>query len=91
MGKRTVNYNNDGISKLPKDKPVLYTIKTKTGNINYAGIAQRGQAQNRLTEHLGKIPGAKVQIEQFKSIDDARKRETNVINLAQPKYNKKGK
>ena len=91
MGKKTVNFNNDGISKLPNDKPVLYKIKTEKDNLNYAGIAQRGQTQNRLTDHLGKIPGAKVQIEQFKSIDDARKKETNVINRVQPKYNKKGK
>jgi len=91
MGKKTVNFNNDGISKLPKDKPVLYKIKTETGNTNYAGIAQRGQTQNRLGDHLGKIPGAKVQIEQFKSIDDARKKEANVIKYVQPKYNKKGK
>jgi len=91
MTKKTVNYNSDGISKLPKDKPVLYKIKTEAGNTNYAGIAQRGQSQNRLTDHLGKVPGAKVQIEQFNSIDDARRKEANVIKHVQPKYNKKGK
>jgi len=91
MGKKTVNFNNGGIDKLPEDKPVLYKIKTERGNLNYAGTAQRGQAQNRLTDHLGKIPGSKVQIEQFNSINDARKKETNVIKHTQPKYNKKGK
>jgi len=60
MGKKTVNFNSGGISKLPKDKPVFYKIKTEKGNTNYAGVAQRGQAQNRLDKHLGKIPGAKV-------------------------------
>ncbi len=91
MAKKTVNFNRKGINDLPKDKPVLYKIMTEKGNVNYAGIAQRGQAQNRVTDHLGKIPGAKIRVEQFSNIADARKKEADVIKRTQPKYNKQGK
>ena len=91
MGTKSVNFNKKGISQLPIDKPVLYRIKTKAGTLNYAGSAQRGQAQDRISDHLGEIPGAKVEIEQFSNIADARKKEANVIKRDQPKYNKQGK
>ena len=77
MGKKTTNFNKSGINKLPDNKPVVYKIKTESGNTNYVGIAKRGRVQERLQEHLpgGKdyIPGTKVQIEQMTSIADARK------------------
>ncbi len=91
MSTKTVKYNKQGIEKLPNDKPVLYRIKTESGNMNYVGIAQKGRVRERLTEHLGQIPGAKVQIEQFNSIKDAQKKEVNVIRRTQAKYNKQGK
>jgi len=47
--------------------------------------------RERISEHLDKIPGAKVQIEQFSSITDAQRKEVNVIKRAQSKYNKQGK
>ena len=83
MARKTVSNKKRSISKLPNDKPVMYKIKTKRGNVNYVGIAKRGRVQKRLKEHLpgGKdyVPGAKVQIEQFSSIAEARKKETSVI------------
>ena len=88
---KKIKYNKSDIEKLPNDKPVLYRIKTKAGNINYVGIAQRGRVRDRLKEHLGEIPGATVSIEQFGSIADARKKEKNVIKRNNPKFNKKGK
>jgi len=91
MGKKTTTFNKTGIKKLPDNKPVLYKIKTESGNTNYAGIAKRGRVQERIGEHLGKIPGAKIQIEQFSRIKDAKKNEGNLIKKIQPKYNKKGK
>jgi hypothetical protein len=91
MGTKTVKYNKQGINQLPDDKPVLYKIKTESGKYNYVGIAQRGRVRERITEHLKEIPGAKVQIEQFSSIDDAGKKEINVIRRALAKYNKQGK
>lgn len=91
MGTKKVNFNQKGIENLPKDKPVLYKIQAGSGGTNYAGIAQKGRVQDRLQEHLGKIPGSKVQIEQFHSIREAAKKEANVIKRSQPKYNKKGK
>ncbi len=91
MGKKTTNFNKTGISRLPNDKPVLYKIKTQSGDTNYAGVAKRGRVQERLEEHLGEIPGSKVQVEQFNSIKDAEKKEGNVIKITQPKYNTKGK
>jgi hypothetical protein len=91
MGTKKVKFNKSGIDKLPIDKPLLYRIETEGGTLNYAGISQRGQAQERIADHLGEIPGATVKIEQFSSIADARKKEANVIKRNQPKYNKQGK
>ncbi|HMP72229.1 MAG TPA: hypothetical protein PKE55_03105 [Kiritimatiellia bacterium] len=91
MAIMTVNFNQIGISSLPADKPVLYRILTAGGSLNYAGIAQRGEVRKRISRHLGKIPGAKVHIEQFSSIDDARDKEPRVIKRNQPPYNKQGK
>ena len=62
MGKKTVNFSKQGISKLLNDKPVVYKILTDAGNNNYTGIAGRGNVQDRLQDHLGNIPGAKVQV-----------------------------
>lgn len=75
-------FNKSGIDNLPDDKPVLYKIKTEKGNVNYAGIAQRGRVKERLQEHLGRIPGATVEVEQFSSVKDAREKEKNVIKCS---------
>jgi predicted enzyme related to lactoylglutathione lyase len=91
MGTKTVKYNKQSIEKLPNDKPVLYRIKTESGRMNYVGVAQKGWVRERISEHMGKIPGAKVQIEQFSNITDAQKKEINVIRRTQAKYNKQGK
>ncbi len=91
MGTKRVNYNKTKIQNLPNDKSVVYRIETKSGKTNYVGVARRGRVQDRIGEHLGEIPGAKVMIEQFSSIKDARSKEANVIKRSQPKYNKQGK
>ncbi|MBI4547536.1 MAG: hypothetical protein HY707_06140 [Ignavibacteriae bacterium] len=93
MAKKTVPLTKTGIGKLPEDKPVVYRIQTEGGKTNYAGVAKRGRVQDRLEEHIdaGKIPGAKVQIEQKSSIDDAEKTESRIIARTEPKYNKRGK
>ena len=91
MGKKKVKYNKTEIEQLPNDKPVLYNIETEGGNPNYVGVAKRGRVRERISEHLGEIPGATVKVEQFSSIEDARKKEANVIRRNQPKYNKQGK
>jgi hypothetical protein len=88
---KKIDYNKSGIDQLPDDKPVLYRIQTEGGKDNYVGVAQRGRVRERVAEHLGEIPGAKVTIEQFSSIDDARSKEANVIKRGQPKYNKQSK
>ena len=93
--KKTVKFNEDGIAKLPNDKPVVYKILTQTGNNNYTGSAKRGRVQERLKEHLpgGKdyIPGTKVQIEQTGSVSEAQQKEARVIRRTKPKHNKRGK
>ena len=91
MGTKKVNYNRSGIQKLLNDKPILYQIETESGRSNYVGTAQRGRVQDRIGEHLGKIPGATVRIEQFGSIKEAREKESRVIKRNQPKYNEQGK
>ena len=93
MAKKTVKYNNKGVAKLPKDKPVVYKIKTKGGKTNYVGVAKRGRAQERIEEHLDDsiIPGAEVQIEQVATIAEAKQKEKKIISRTKPKYNKQGK
>jgi len=89
MVTKTVKFNKTGAANLPNDKPVVYKIQTPTGKTNYVGTAQRGRVQDRIQEHLdnGKIPGAKVHIEQVSSIKDAQEKEQNIISRTQPKYN----
>lgn len=95
MAKKTVDFNKTGIGKLPNNKPVVYKILTESGGNNYTGIAQRGRVEERLEEHLvgGKdpVPGTKVQIEQMKSIEGAREKESRIISRSDPKYNKQEK
>ena len=91
MGTKKVNYNEKGIKKLPNDRPVLYRIQTNSGNPNYIGTAKRGRVQERILEHLGEIPGSKVKIEQFKSIEDAQKKEERAIKINKPKFNEQNK
>jgi hypothetical protein len=91
MGTKTVKYNKQGIENLPDDQPVLYRIKTESGKMNYVGVAQKGWVRERISGHLGQIPGAKVQIEQFGNISDAQKKEVNVIRRTQAKYNRQEK
>ena len=52
MGTKTVKYNKQGIDQLPDDKPVLYKIKTESGNYNYVGIAQRGRVRERESPNI---------------------------------------
>lgn len=95
MARKTVHFNKSGIGNLPNDKPVLYKIQTEGGKTNYAGIAKRGRVQERVAEHLPGakdfVPGTKVQIEQLKSIEQAKETESRVIARSKPKYNDQGK
>ena len=91
MAKKSAKYNKSSIGKLANDKPVTYKIQTPGGKANYIGTAMKGRVQERIAEHLGEIPGAKVQIQQHSSIADARKSEANMIKRNQPKYNEQGK
>jgi len=91
MSKRTTSFNTTGIENLPNDKPVVYEILTQGGNPNYIGIAKRGRVRDRIQEHLGEIPGARVRIHQMDSIAKARESEMRRIQRNQPKYNIQGK
>lgn len=93
IARKTVGFNQAGAAKLPNDKPVVYKIQSDGGKTNYVGIAKRGRVQERIQEHLedGKIPGARVQVQQMNSIAEAEKTETRIIARTQPKYNEQGK
>ena len=93
---KTTRLNKDSISKLPENKPVVYRIFDNTGDNIYTGVAGRGNIQQRVREHMlrGQDPvpgGAKVQIQQKSSIDEAKRAEQNIISRSKPKYNKQGK
>lgn len=89
MARKTVKFSETGARRLPNDKPVIYRIQTESGKTNYVGVAKRGRVPDRIREHLaaGEIPGAKVQVEQVSSIQEAEKKEQNVISRTRPKYN----
>lgn len=91
MAKKTTKYDKSNIQKLSDDKPAVYRIQTEGGKDNYVGIAKRGRVTERITEHIGEVPGAKVKIEQHSTIQDAQKSEARIIKQQQPKYNKDGK
>lgn len=91
MAKKTAKFNKTDIPKLADEKPVVYRIQTDGGKDNYVGIAKRGRVGERIAEHLGEVPGAKVKIEQHTSIVDARASEKRIIKRQQPKYNDQGK
>jgi excinuclease UvrABC nuclease subunit len=96
MAKRSAEMNSEGIKGLPNDKPVVYKILNKEGQNIYTGVAKRGNVRGRLHDHLpgrkDAIPGAdKAQVEQMPSIDDAKRKEANIISRTKPKYNQQGK
>ena len=91
MGRKTAPYTKAGADQLADDKPAVYRIQTEGGKDNYVGVAKRGRVQERVAEHLGEIPGAKVRIEQAASISEAREKESRLISRNQPKYNEQGK
>ena len=90
MAKKKADYNKTAVEKLADDKPVVYRIQTEGGKDNYVGVAKRGRVGERIAEHLGEIPGAKVKIEQHASIQDAKASEARIIKRQQPKYNDQG-
>ena len=91
MAKKTAKYDKTNIPKLPNDKPAVYRIQTEGGKDNYVGTTKRGRVTERIAEHIGEVPGAKVKIEQHSSIQDAHKSEARIIKQQQPKYNEDGK
>lgn len=88
---KSAEFNKKGIEKLANDKPVVYRIETEGGKSNYIGSAGSGNVQDRLNDHLGEIPGAKVRIQQFDSVRQTREAEARAIKRTQPKYNDRGK
>ena len=91
MATKKTRYNKTGIENLPDNKPAVYKILTAAGKANYVGVAKRGRIQERISEHLGEIPGATVQIQQTDSIAVARKKEAKIIKRSKPRYNKQAR
>ncbi len=87
MATKTVRYSKTQIADLPNDLSVLYRIVTNGGTLNYIGVAARRKVVDTITAHIGQIPGAKVKVEQFTSIADARKKQANVLKRGDTKYN----
>lgn len=88
---KSAAFNKKGVDKLASDKPVVYRIETEGGKTNYIGSSGRGNIHDRLSDHLGNIPGARVRIQQFDTVQQARETEARAIKRTQPKYNDLGK
>ncbi len=97
MGHRkTTKMNHDAIDELAADKPVVYRIRNRAGDVVYIGSAKRGRVKERVEEHLSdgsdRVPGAaSVSIEQKKSIAEAQEAEARAIKRSKPRHNKRGK
>ena len=94
-GKKSGNFDEQGIEGLAKNKPIVYNIEDKKGNTLYTGVAKRGRVEERLKEHLPGGPdpvrgGTKVRIQQKTSITEVEKAEARSIKRNQPPQNKKG-
>ena len=87
MATKTVKYSKTGIADLPNESAVLYRLLTATGALNYIGVAARFKVTETVMAHVGKIPGAKVRIEQFPTVAEARKKQKNVLKRGDTKYN----
>jgi len=93
---KTVNFNMQGVQRIPNDKPALYRILNQAGQNIYTGVAKRGRVRERLAEHLprGREPipgGVKAQIEQHRRIADAEQKEGRVVARSRPRHNIQGK
>lgn len=95
-GKKSSIFDEEGITSLAKDKPVVYDIQDRKGDTLYTGSAKKGRVEDRLKEHLPGGPdpirgGAKVKIKQKSSIAEAKKAEANAIKRNKPPQNKRGR
>ena len=93
-GKKSGSFDKEGIEGLAKDKPVVYVIENSKGNNLYTGVAKRGRVETRIKEHLPGAAdpirgGAKITIQQKRSIAKAEKSEARIIKNQQPPQNKK--
>lgn len=87
--------NKINLKKLP-DKPGVYGIFTNSRNIQKVGRAKRHRANDRIVESQNKIRDAKKQAEKFsfiptKTVEDAKKLETRLIESKTPPFNKEKK
>lgn len=53
----------------------------------FTGIAKKGKVHAQIMEHKGKVPGAKVQVEQVANVAEATKKQANIVKRSKPKYN----
>lgn len=95
MARKTVGFNKAGIGNLPDNKSATYHIQTAGGKTNYVGVAKKERVQDRVAEHLAgskdPVPGAKVQIRQYSSIDAAKAHEKHAIARTKPPHTVQGK
>jgi len=87
--KNTSKYTASELINLKNDKPVVYDIINKSGKVNFTGSARRGKVIDRIREQLNKVPGVKVKIKQYHSIEEAKKAAARKIAIKKPRYNEK--
>lgn len=84
------------LKQLPKDKPGVYGIFTRSGRLQKVGRAKRGRLPERILESAREIREQKRQAVNFgviltNSVEEAKKLETFLIRKRKPPFNKEQK
>ena len=93
---RTQKFTKENIANVPKNKAIIYKIRSRSGENLYTGIAGRGRSQERLLEHKEikkeRIPeGTKFQYVQVTTKVRAHEIEKSIIKKELPVFNQKNK
>ena len=80
------NSQDPGLAEFVRTSPVVTRYCLNSTNV---GVARAWNMGAHMAE--GDVPGAKVHIQQMRSIEDAAKTEQGIIARYKPKYNQQGK
>ncbi len=84
------------LQRLPKDKPGVYGIFTRSGRLQKVGRAKRGRLPERILESVREIRERRREAVRFgviltNSVEEAKRLETFLIRRRKPPFNKEQK